>query len=462
MAATTFPELMEIAGTEYDKLVVYFQFLKQDNPFKMLQMEPSTGKGGGFTQQMFDDPPDASEVGWQDNYPNNGISYTTYDAYLNRIVQQMPVDAIIAAEGNPVDHKGLPDQLMLHRDQTIQSVVRKFRDRYLLGQPATTTIGTNFTTAGVTAIEMGPRSCARADVHGTKGSVTARVHDLKWVTASDEISYRPYGETTYGPTVVITASNYHRVPLFNADGTKWIFLTCVPATLLAAGDITGDGTAANGFTVTPSKQITGFATLAHPSMRRYGNLSPTNPSATTGDAPTRMALSWLARAVRDSGSMGNSAILCDPDMYLYLENVMIALGLGNKTVEFMGSEFNTLAYGDTPIFYTDSMTETRKAPDGSTNVGRILGITYGNKMTGAHIRYNTIADVPGVNSMPQLLAGGSVNTGHKGDPIPSPFASFLIPPDGDNDLLKTRASMLVEPSVPRFDTVAWLDCIKYA
>jgi len=463
MAATTFTELMEIAGTEYDKLVVYFQFLMQDAPFKMLMMEPTPGKGSTFTQQMFDDPPDAVAAGWRDDYPNNGISYTTYTSYLNRLVQQMPIDAAIAALANASEQQGLPDQIVLHRDQTIQSVVRGFREKYLLGQPGTAVLGADWlTAAGATAVvEMGPRSVDLAAAHGVKATPTDRYHELDWVGATNILRYRAYGETTWGPGVEITTTVFHRVKLFNADGTKWIFFTCVAATLMAAGNEQSDGSAAKALVVTPSLEVTGFATLAHPNMRRFGNMSATNPTV-SGDAPARMALSWLRRAVTDSGAQGNSAMLCDPDMYLYLEAMMVALGLGNRTVEFMGSTFNTLAFGDMPIFYTDSMTETRVAADLSTPVGRILGITYGNKNSGAHVRYNTIANVPGVQGMPQLLAGGSVNTGYNGDPIPSPFASFLVPPNSDNDEMKTRASMLVEPSVPRFDTVAWLDDIKYA
>ncbi len=458
MAATTFTELASMAGTAFDRTVIEHQFLKSDALTRNLMLEMTSGTGATFDQQMFDSPDTAVMGGWQDDFANTAVNYTTYSSFLNRIMDQKPVDAVVGTVMNP---ENMPAKLLeIHRMQTIQAVVRKFRADYLLANPADVVIGADWGTAGVTAIEMGPRSCSYADTHGTKATPTERRHSLDWSTGANVIRYKPYGESSWGPTATISATNYHRVPLYNADGTKWIYLTCVAVTLMAHADLTDGGTDATTIQITPNLDMTGFMTLGHPTYRRFGNLSASNPGATTGDAPSYDALSWLGRTVRDAGADGNGAIVCDPDMYQYVQSMFVALGLGEQVVTFMGEQLNALSIGGTPIFYNDSMTETRLAPDGSTAVGRIMGLRYGGSRSGCHIRYNSVAN--NVNFMPELNAGGPVDGGYRGDPVSMPFTFYVVGPNSTSELMFPRASMLVEPAAARFDAIAWLDNIKYA
>jgi hypothetical protein len=458
MAATTFTELAEIAGSAYDQTMIEHQFLKSDPLLRNLMLEMTDGTGKDFSQQMLDSPDTAVMAGWQDDFANTAIAYSAYSSFLNRITDQKPIDAVVGSVMNSAN--GLPTQVELHRRQTIQAVVRKFRSDYMVANPADVVIGADLTTTGITAVEMGPRSVSSTDTHGTKATPTERRHSIKWVATGNLMSYQPYGETSYGPAVEFTATKYHRVPLFNADGTKWIYVTGVYATLNAAANLTPADTDATTIQVTPNLDMTGFLTLAHPTYRRFGNLSTDNPGATTGDAPSRSALSWLSRTVRDSGTDGTGAIVCDPDMYQYLENMMVALGLGEQVITFMGEQLNALSIAGVPIFYSNSMTETRLAPDGSTSVGRIMGVRYGGSRSGAHIRYNSVASL--VDYMPEFNSGGLVDSGYRNDPIAMPWTFYVVPPNSTSEKLYPRASMLVEPSAARFDSIAFLDNIKYA
>jgi len=458
MAATTFTELASMAHTAYDRTVIEHQFLKTDALTRNLMMERTTGKGSTFNQQMFDSPDTAVMAGWQDDYANTAVEYTEYASFLNRILDQKPVDAVVGTVMNPENMDiGLME---LHRNQVIEAVCRKFRAGYLLDNPSDVVIGADWGTAGVTSVELGPRAVSYADTHGVKATPTERRHSLDWSTGTNVMKYKPYGESSWGPTVTFSSTNFHKVPLYNADGTKWIFVTAeTVATLLAHADLTDGGTDATTLQVTPNLNMTGFGTLAHPTYRRFGNLSTSNPTA-AGDSISRAALSWLAYAVRTSGADGAGAIVCDPDMYQYIESMMVALGLGETIITFMGEQLNALSIGGVPIFRNDGMTETRLAADGATAVGRILGIRYGGSRSGAHIRYNSMAPI--LSFMPQLAAGGPIDAGYHGDPVSLPFTFYVVGPNSTSELMFPRASMLVEPAAARFDAIAWLEAIKYA
>lgn len=458
MAATTFAILMEMAGTAYDRAIIAHQFLKQDPTFRNLVFERTTGEGENFVQQEVTSDNTGAMAGLQDDYANTGIETRSWPGFLKRITSQKPVDSTVASVSNSAT--GLPKIWEAHRAATIEDVNTRFREGYLKDNPVDVVLGADQSTIGITEIVFGPRAASATDTHGTAATPTERRHSVKWVASSNTMSYQPYGETTYGTGVVFTNINYNRVPLLNADATRWIWVTGVFATLNSAGNLTPADTDATTCQVTPNLNMTGFLTYVHPNLRRFGNLSLSNPGATTGDAIDRAAMSWLARQVRRSGAAGTGAILCDPDMYEFIEAMLAALGLGEKIVTFMGEELNALSIGGVPIFDSDSMTEAaRTAADGSTLVGRIMGIVYGSQDTGCHVRYNTVVNELGF--MPEFNSGGVVDTGH-GDVVAMPWSFYIIPPDSSNDKKYPRANMLIEPSTPRYDAVAVLDEIKYA
>jgi hypothetical protein len=458
MAATTFATLAEIAKEEFDRMVITFNFLQTDPVFRNLLLEPTAQKQ--FTQPMYDAQDTADFLGWKDDFTTSAISYAEYSAHLARIGDQGGVDASEAAIlDNPDLDNATP--METQRIKMLESVARKFRGAYLLGQPATVTIGADVTTLGVAAVEPRPRMHTVAEVHGTKATPTARNHLINWVLAAKTLQFKPYGESSYGAAVTLSATKYHRVQLFNSDGTKWIYVTVVWATISVAANFVSDGTDAKAIKTTPNLSPTGFATLCHPNQRWFGNLSQTNPGAVTGDTLTYPALSRLARSVRQQSNGQNGIITLDPDMYGRAQSVLIDMGLGEKIITFMGEELNTLSVGGIPIVESDSMIETRYAPDGTTEVGRILGLIYGGKRSGAHIRYNTISNLEVIRAMPQFFAGGNADTGH-GDSIPLPFTFYVVGPDSSNEALTPRASMFVEPATARFGAVSVLDTIKYS
>jgi len=461
MAGTTFAQLAAMAHQDYDRLMIMHQFTESDPVLRQLRLIQTKG-GKQFTQRMKDDATGAAFATYSGAFTDNPLTYKEYSGFLARIIDQRSVPAPVAGALN--DPAGLANHLAIHKDDVIESVCAKFRDSYIVGQPATVAIGADMTTGlGTVSIVPGARNIYSVeDVHNHT-AVVPRNLGLKWVQASKLISAKFPGESSYGATATLSATNYFKVPLYNADGTKWVWFTCDYATIAGKGNFESTiATDAECAVFTPSLQMHGLQQLVHPSRRMFGNLSGVLPTATGGDSLTVKALSWMAMMLRRAaGGRPNSVILCSDAMWLQAQAVLLAAGAGGVTpVQLMDETLNELAINKVPIMTCEQMANNRADPAASTStLGWMLGVVLGDDESGCHVRYNTVDAVEGISGMPGFQAGGSVDTGH-GERIALPFTYYVVPPNSTDEQLHPRASMLTEMATAKFDALCMLDCLK--
>jgi hypothetical protein len=286
----------------------------------------------------------------------------------------------------------------------------------------------------------------------------SRRHELDWVTATNTMRYRPYGETTWGAGVVLSADNDHLVPLFSADGTKWIWLTVDFATLDPVADFntTSDAT---GLLAVPSHEMTGIASLLHPTQRVFGNLSATDPTA-TGDTLTMSTLWWILEKLLEAsgGDPSRCAIATSLQLKLKSRSVLAAAAQGEVIKTWMGREVNEIGIGGVPILNCSQMVNNRTAPS-ATGLGRLVGVVFGDKDSGVHLRYGNNADQPGISMMPGFEQNGMVETKYSDD-VPMPYQHYMILPDKTDQKTRYRAYSYIEASTAKFASVSEVDALK--
>lgn len=461
MAVTTFATAWSLTKQYVNQELIYNWFVKPDPIVALIPMVTASGRE--WLQEITSEPGGAAAKSYGDAMTGSALTVYNYKAFLNQIYKKDT--RLMIEDALPAGQSGHSSRL-IKRDHIWAAVAKKFREYLMVGQPATVAIGADLLAVlGASgAVECGPRIFDQDDVHyNTGGSVSTVYGYIKWVDATKVISYSTDG-TNYGPAVTLSATNRWRVPLTDADGLKWIYVTATWATIDAAGNFTSDGTAAKGLTFTPSKQMTGLGIQAHPDNVNFGNLSKggtwssgyttCNPT-TTGDALSQTNLAWLKKKLLNAsgGDPSRCAIVMSETEYLKAEVLLAALGAGgNRAVEFMGSEFNGLSFGGIPIVDNPFVVHTQGNAAGSANnLTTVYGLVLGQG--NCHVKYASVGDdIAAGAGVAQQQTGGTGNDGTPGG-TPVPMYYREIGENGSTEEISMVGTLTAEPVAATLDSV---------
>jgi hypothetical protein len=315
-----------------------------------------------------------------------------------------------------------------------------YREMLYDGNQATVAIGATLTTAGITAVEVGPNHTTLA----LREAATTGLGYLRYTQSTDTIEYMAPGDSTYGTGVVLSATNFYRVPLISGNGISWIRMTCVFATLHAYGDITTTA-AASGLTYTPASEPTGLVTMIHPSCQWYGNLSQANPTA-AGDALSQEGLTMLASHLLNQSNDDPSKCIITMNKVVWVgaQKMITALGGGTSAVEFMGTTFNSPRFMGIPVVWSKFNKADKTSSSGAvTTLSDVHGWVLGEE-DGAYVGYldesQAVEDSVGQNMFGPLVADST------GGLVRSPIWYRTHTDAVDYGIKTHAASMCIEPA----------------
>jgi hypothetical protein len=437
MAMTTFATSLSLIEDKVLGTLISEYVVRPDPVAALIPMV--TAPSMKFRQKLMSEPTGAQASRYDTAFAPSAFTEYEYEAFLTYLVKSD--SRLKQMESAPVGDAGVSDRLTKKR-VIIAALSKLYREYLLVGQPAGVTIGADLTTLGITAIEPGPRQCTFEDANGA-AAVATSYGSFTWVNASKTLTYKAPGDTGYGTGVVLSATNFHRVPVYSANVGKWVYVTVVWATIGGAGNFASAGTDATCVKYTPSLQPTGLINQINPALRMFGNLSATNPTA-TGDALSQKNLTWLVGKLLD-GSNGDASrciVLCPENAWLACSVLVTGLGGGTSAVEFMGQRFNSLNFGGVPILKNAFVEDNRTAANTTTTgLCDVAGLVLGTDK--AHVRYAAASDV--VDNQLSDHSGNQVAVGDgTGSGASLPIQYFETMP-GTSNLIYMVGDMTVEP-----------------
>ncbi len=395
-----------------------------------------------------------------------GFEVDSYTAYLSGILKQDQRNKAVSALGE--GRQGRVDRLK-KKQMIIKSLSELWRQYVYTGEPSAVVAGAALlAVVGANVVwELGPRAVEFANVHRFAGAVTTTEGLIRWRNVAQTLEYLAPGDTQYGPPVVITAANRHRVTLWSGGDTaasknepRWIRITILAgelAALLAAGDYTpAAGVAGDVLTFTPSKQMTGLYRQISPAQQVYHDLSGLPPAngislavngPAAGGSLNREALSWITQKLLDaSGNRPDRcAVFLSDNLMIRAEGLLPALGAGADPIFFMGSAINTLSYRRIPFIRNEWMPTNLTSRDLTRDdLTLMMGVVFGTENT--HIKYQTLAGdvtndiVADVNTGVMTAIGDGTPTG---SPIPITYWEDLYSPN--QLVVNQQAHMMGEP-----------------
>jgi hypothetical protein len=365
----------------------------------------------------------------------------SYNGFLNELYRQDDRTMQIALQTS--GYKQFDDRLTKKRTM-FEALSALARQNTYIGQPSTTTVGAVLIAAGIADVVPSGRWFEMTDVHALAGVSTIHLY-FDWNGGTNTLRMMKSTDSTWGPGVVITLTNFHKVPLYDVTGTKWCWVTCSAggATLMAAGNFTSVGGAGDHVDLVPNFATTGFLTQVAPEMRMFGNLSASNPTV-TGDAISQRNLSWMRMKLLDSsnGDASRCCILLDDIHYLNAEAIITALATGSGEELFMGSKLSALRYGNIPVLRCPWLPTVTAANTTTTGLGQMLGLVLGEDR--CFIRYNStagdVSNTTTADNMSSVAVQGNLPSG-----IVLPVHYREIGEGATTELVTMRATMLFEP-----------------
>ncbi len=408
----------------------------------------------------------ATAFGHWDTLVPFGFEVADYPAFLSGIAKQDQRNKAYSALGE--GQQGRNDRLK-KKQMIVKSMSELWRQYVYTGEPATVAIGgTLAAVIGVNAtFELGPREVAFANVHRIGGGVTTTEGLIRWTAVSQSLAYMAPTDTAYGPEVVITNANHHRVTLWSGGSTAgnknepyWIRINIAAAelaALLVAGPfVPVPGTALDVLTFTPTKQMTGLLRQISPMMQCYHDLSgvpPTNGISVAVNGPpaggslTREALSWITQRLKEASNNNPSqcAVFLSDNLMIRAEGLLPALGAGADPIFFMGSQIDTLSYRRIPFISNDYLPTNLTSRDGTRDdLTMMMGACFGTENT--HIKYQTLAGDKTNEIVADVTTGVVTATGDgtpTGSPIPLTYWEDLYSPN--QLVVNQQAHMMGEP-----------------
>lgn len=437
MAATTFATSLSLIEDKVLGELINEYVIRPDPVAALIPMVQTPSMK--FRQKILSEAAGAAATRFDTAFAPSAFTEYEYDAFLTYL--QKSDSRLKQMESAPVGSAGVSDRLTKKR-QIIAALSKLYRQYMLVGQPATGVIGADLTTLGITAVEPGPRQVTFEDAHGGS-AVSTSYGSFTWVAASKKLSYMAPGDTAYGATATISATNFHRVPLYSNDVGKWVYVTVVWATISGQGNYASADTDATCVKFTPSLQPTGLVNQISPSLRMFGNLSATNPTA-TGDALSQKNLSWLVGKLLDgaNGDPSRCVVLMPENAWLSASVLVTGLGGGTSAVEFMGTRFNALNFGGVPLLKNQFVEDDRTAANTSTTgLCDVVGLVLGEEA--AHVRYAAAAD-PIDNQLSDHSQGQVAKGDGTGVGAALPIQYYETFP-GTSNLIYQVGDMTVEP-----------------
>lgn len=456
MAATTFATSLSLIEDKVMGELIMEYVIKPDPLASLIPMRYSGS--AQWRQKLLSEPAGAAAQRFDATVAASAFTEFEYQAFLNMVAKRD--DRLMGIESVPPGDVGVSDRLT-KKAVVIAAMSKSYRQLLQVGDPVgTATVGANITALGVTAVEPGPRHASFSDVHGA-AAVTVIYGTFKWVAASKTLYYMAPGDATWGTGVVLSATKFYRVPLRSASYGKWIYVTVDWATINAAGNYTGDvAVAADRIAWTPTTEPTGLLKQIDPDLRVFGNLSTTNPTA-AGDALGQKNLMWLAGKLLDGANddPAKCIILMNENVFLNAGVLLTGLGYGNRTVEFMGRQFNSLSFMGIPIIKSPWVLQNKTSSSGAvTNLSSVYGLIIGEDA--AHVVYSSAANDPASASATSTQQGAVAKgdgTGGAGTPFPMFYAEGWD--DKATQSVKQVASMYFEPVFSKIHCGAYLDGI---
>jgi len=464
MAQTTLATSMSLIRDTVDAMLVKEFFVKPDPALARLPMiTPSAGYQ--WKQDYVATDSAATDFAHWDTFAATAFTVSQYTAFLSGISKMDQRNRALSALGE--GQQGRQDRLT-KKEMVYKALSELYRSRVYTGEPATAAVGANVTAAlGTVTVELSPRLVDFDDVHQVGGTTSTTAGLLKWTLATTSLSYMAPGDTAYGPEVVISASNFHRVPLFSGGATtgsknepKWIrfsILSGEVAALVAAGNfVPTAGVAADSITFTPTKQGTGLRRQISPMQECYHDLTgiasvdgiSTNMNGpAAGGSLNRENLTklkqWLLDASNDNPSQ--TAIFMPDNLLNRAEGLITSLGHGAETIMFLGSELHTLQYQGIALLRNQHLPTNLTARDLSrTDLTMAMGVVFGPEQ--AHVKYQTLSpDV--INDSFSDLSTAITTAEGDGTPngTPIPVSYWETPYASDQLTVNQIGHMLYEP-----------------
>lgn len=443
MAATTLATSMSLVKDTVLADLIREHFVKPDPAIARVPMITAP-KGYQWTQEYVTNSSAATAFGHYDTFAATAFEVAEYSAFLSGIGKMDQRNRAVSALGEG-PNRGRQDRLN-KKIQIIAALAKLWREYVFTGEPVTVAVGANLAAViGANAtIELGPRNTQFQNVHVAGGGVTTSEGLIRWRNATQDLSFMAFGDTAYGPPVVISASNHFRVPLWSGGATassknepKWIRVSIAAAdlaALLASGNFTPTaGVAADVLTFTPTKQMTGFYRQLSPMQSCYHDLSgiaaasgistnmngPAAGGSLNRENMTKLT-QWLLDASNDDPS--RCAIFMTDNLLNRAEGLVTSLGHGADTQMFLGSELNALFYKKIALLRNQWLPTNLTSRDSSRDdLTLALGVVFGPE--NAHIKYQTIQDDV-VNEIVAGTQGGTITAVGDGTPSGTPVPLY--------------------------------------
>ena len=468
MAVTTLATSMSLIK-ETTLAMMVDEFFVQPDPaiarVPMMLADP----GHSWEQEYTTEHTAATAFSHWDTLAPFGFAVSSYKAFLSGIAKQDQRNKALSALG--VGQQGRVDRLK-KKQMIVKSMSELWREYVYTGEPVTQAgIASGAAldaVVGANAVyELGPHLVDFDDVHQIAGGTSTTEGKITWLNAGQTLAYMAPGDTQYGPPVVITAANRHRVALWSGGSTaanknepRWIRITILAGeltALLAAGNfVPVAGIAGDVLTFTPSKQMTGLYRQISPMMQCYHDLSGTPPASgistaangpAAGGSLNREALSWITQRLLDASNNDPSrcGVFLSDNLMIRAEGLLPALGRGADPIFFMGSEINTLSYRRIPFMRNEHLPTNLDSLDLTRNdLTLMMGVVFGTEDT--HIKYQTLAGDATNEIVADVTTGVVTATGDgtpTGSPIPLTYWEDLYSPN--QLVVNQQAHMMGEP-----------------
>jgi len=475
MAQTTLATSMSLIKDKYLARLVLEYFVKPDPAIARIpMMTPGSANGYQWKQQYVNDAAAATAFKHWDTFAATAFTVAEYNAFLSGIQKMDQRNRALSALGEGTDGK---QDRNTKKTIIIRELAKLYREYVFTGEPVTVAIGATVqgTFGANVAVELGPRCVDFDDVHQVAAGTSTTVGLLKWTLIGTTVSYMAPGDTAYGPEVVISGSNYHRVPLFSGGGTtgsvnspKWIRLSIAQAelaALLVSANFTPNAAVpAQVLTFSPTGQSTGFLRQVSPRQEIYHDLTgaaAANGTTAVGNGPAaggslnRENLTWMKQRLLDAsnGDPSRCAVFMSDNLLNRAEGIIASLGGGINPVMFMGSELNALSYGGIPFLRNQWLATDLDSRDGTRDdLTYALGACFGTE--NAHVKYNTLSPDVINDSFSDYTAGMAVAQGD-GTPTGSliPLTYWETPYASDRLIVNQIGHMLFEPVAQLQDLV---------